>query len=44
MSKIEVCNKLLEVLEVAACEDGCITLVKKEDMETYCSIVKYLER
>jgi hypothetical protein len=44
MTRYEVCEKLLETYEVVSCEDECITLVKKEDMETYNNIVKCLDR
>ena len=44
MTCVEVCQKLLEEYEVVSCEDESITIVKQEDMETYNSIVKILER
>lgn len=44
MTCVEVCQKLLENYEVVSCEEEDITIVKKEDMETYNSIVKILER
>lgn len=44
MTSIEVYEKLLETYEVVSCEHEDITLVKKEDMKTYNSIVKYLSR
>ena len=40
----EVCEKLLEEYEVVSCEREDITIVKKKDMDTYNSIVKYLSR
>jgi len=44
MTCVEVCEKLLEEYEVVSCEEEDITIVKKEDMKTYNSIVKILER
>lgn len=44
MTCVEVCEKLLETYEVVSCEDEDITLVKKEDMETYNDIVRFLSR
>jgi len=44
MTCVEVCDKLLEVYEVVACEDEDITIVKKEDMKTYNDIVRFLSR
>ena len=44
MTCLEVCAKLLETYEVVSCEAEDITIVKREDMETYNSIVKYLSR
>lgn len=44
MTCLEVCEKLLEKYEVVSCEDEDITIVKKEDMKTYNSIVKFLSR
>ena len=44
MTCVEVCGKLLEEYEVVSCESEDITIVKKEDMDTYNSIVKYLSR
>lgn len=44
MPCVEVCNKLLEFYEVVSCESEDIMIVKKEDMPTYTSIVKYLSR
>ena len=41
MTCVEVCNKLLESYEVVACEDENITIVKKENMETYNDIVRF---
>lgn len=44
MSTVEVCNKILELYEVASAEDDCIRLVKKEDYETYQSILEIVTR
>ena len=44
MTDLDVCEKLLVTYEVVSCEDECLTLVKKEDMETYDGIVRYLLR
>ena len=44
MTCVEVCGKLLESYEVVSCEDEDITIVKKEDMETYNAIVRFLSR
>lgn len=44
MTSVEVCGKLLESYEVVSCEDEDITIVKKEDMETYNAIVRFLSR
>lgn len=44
MTSVEVCRKLLESYEVVSCEDENITIVKKEDMETYNAIVRFLSR
>lgn len=44
MTRIEVCEKLLETYEVVSCDDVDITIVKREDMPTYNSIVKFLSR
>ena len=44
MTCTEVCERLLHFYEVVSCEDEDITIVKKEDMQTYNSIVKYLSR
>lgn len=44
MTCVEVCDKLLEHFEVVSCENEDITIVKKEDMNTYNSIVKFLSR
>lgn len=44
MTCVEVCEKLLEEYEVVSCESEDITIVKKKDMDTYNSIVKYLSR
>lgn len=44
MTCVEVCGKLLESYEVVSCEDEDITIVKKEDMETYNGIVRFLSR
>ncbi len=44
MTCVEVCGKLLESYEVVSCEDEDITIVKKEDMETYTGIVRFLSR
>lgn len=44
MTCVEVCEKLLETYEVVSCESENITIVKKEDMDTYNSITKFLSR
>ena len=44
MTCVEACEKLLEEYEVVSCEDEDITIVKKDDMKTYNSIVRYLSR
>lgn len=44
MTCVEACAKLLETYEVVSCESENITIVKKEDMETYNNIVKLLSR
>ena len=44
MTSVDVCDKLLETYEVVSCEDEDITIVKRKDMSTYNSIVKYLSR
>lgn len=44
MTCVEVCGKLLEYYEVVSCEDEDITIVKREDISTYNSIVMYLSR
>ena len=44
MTCVEVCAKLLETYEVVSCESEDITIVKKEDMNTYNNIVRYLSR
>lgn len=44
MTCVEVCGKLLESYEVVSCEDEDITIVKKEDIETYNNIVRFLSR
>jgi len=44
MTCVEVCEKLLETYEVVSCESENITIVKKEDMETYNDIVRFLSR
>lgn len=44
MTCTEVCERLLHFYEVVANEDERITIVPKEDMPTYNSIVKYLLR
>ena len=44
MTCVEVCGKLLETYEVVSCEDEDIVIVKREDMETYNDIVKFLSR
>lgn len=44
MTCVEVCEKLLEFYEVISCEDEDITIVKKEDMQVFNNIVKYLSR
>lgn len=44
MTCVEVCEKLLKTYEVVSCENEDITIVKKEDMETYNSIVRFLSR
>ena len=44
MTRVEVCDKLLESYEVVACEDKNITIVNKDDMKTYKNIVRYLSR
>lgn len=44
MTCVEVCEKLLETYEVVSCESEDITIVKKEDMDTYNSITKFLSR
>lgn len=44
MSCIEVCEKLLETYDVVCCEDEEITIVRREDMETFNSISKRLCR
>ena len=44
MTCVEVCEKLLKTYEVVSCEDEKITIVKKEDIETYNDIVRFLSR
>ena len=44
MTCVEVCAKLLKTYEVVSCEDEDITIVKREDMDTYNNIVKFLSR
>ena len=44
MTCVEACEKLLEYYEVVSCEAEDITIVKREDMSTYNSIVRYLSR
>ena len=44
MTCVDVCEKLLETYEVVSCEREDITIVKKEDMDTYNSITKFLSR
>lgn len=44
MTSVEVCDALLEHYEVVSCEGECVTIVKQEDIQTYNSIVKHLER
>ena len=44
MTSVEVCDALLKHYKVVSCEDECITIIKHEDVKTYNSMVKYLER
>lgn len=44
MTCVEVCERLLESYEVVSCEDEDITIIKREDMETYNLITKILSR
>lgn len=44
MTCLDVCDKLLEYYEVVACEDGDITIVKKEDLKKYNDIVRVISR
>lgn len=44
MTCVEVCEKLLERYEVVSFGAEDITIVKREDMSTYNSIVRYLSR
>lgn len=44
MTCVDVCEKILESYEVVACESEEITIVRREDMDTYNSITKYLSR
>ena len=44
MTSVDVCYALLEHYAVVSCEDERIAIVKKEDVKTYTSIVKYLAR
>ena len=44
MTRVEVCDKILERYEVVSCEREGIHIVKKEDMDKYHSIVKVLSR
>lgn len=44
MTSIEVCKKLIETYDVVSCENESINIVKKEDRQTYDSIVKRLGR
>lgn len=44
MTEIEVCEKLLESYEVVFCDYEDIAIVRKEDVQTYDSIIKYLSR
>lgn len=44
MTCVEVCERLLESYEVVSCEDEDITIIKREDMKTYNSIIKILSR
>lgn len=44
MTCVEVCEKLLESYEVVSCENEDITIVKKEYMNTYNDIVRFLSR
>jgi len=44
MTCVQVCSKLLETYEVVSCEKEVITVVNRDDMQTYNSIVKVLGR
>lgn len=44
MTSVDVCGRILQAYEVVSCESETITIVKKEDMETYNSITDYLKR
>ena len=44
MTRLDVYEKLLETYEVVSCENENITIVKREDMETYNNIVRFLSR
>lgn len=44
MTRLDVCERLLETYEVVSCEDEDITIVHHKDMATYNSITKLLSR